>query len=59
MGDGIALQFRDCLNEMLELEEDGGFNRINLTPRQRSMRSRVLPARPQRAAAKKDRRYLK
>jgi len=31
MGDGIALQIRDCLNEMLELEEGGGLDRVNVT----------------------------
>ncbi|TLY71604.1 MAG: hypothetical protein E6K46_06030 [Gammaproteobacteria bacterium] len=31
MGDGIALQLRDCLNEMLELEEGGGLDRVNVT----------------------------
>jgi len=33
MGDGIALQLRDCLNEMLELEEGGGLHRVNVTRR--------------------------
>ena len=31
MGDGIALQLRDCLDEMLELEECGGLHRVNVT----------------------------
>src|SRR5579863_4253206 len=31
MGEGIALQLRDCLNEMLELEEGGGLHRVNVT----------------------------
>src|ERR1700683_3716732 len=31
MGDGIALQLRDRLDEMLELEEGGGLHRVNVT----------------------------
>ena len=33
MRDGVALQLRDCLNEMLELEEGGGLHRVNVTRR--------------------------
>ncbi len=31
MGDGIALQLRNCLDEMLEFEERGGLDRVNVT----------------------------
>jgi hypothetical protein len=31
MRDGIALQLRDCLNEMLEFEEGGGLHRVNVS----------------------------
>src|ERR1700758_4741117 len=30
MGDGIALQLGDCLDEMLELEEGGGLHCVNM-----------------------------
>src|SRR5579863_75995 len=33
MGDGIALQLRRCLYEMLELEEGGRLNRVNVPRR--------------------------
>ena len=31
VGDRIALQLRDCLDEMIELEEGGGLYRVNMT----------------------------